>query len=263
MRVIIIATLATTLCGCATTYQPPIAPPPTTWIGDSGWIAVAGTEQHFEGIRRQGEVLMEQTMRPRRTGTVMAETRTKTAYGKDFIIPKDTKVWAENFTLVHRAGWAGQKEIHRQIDPIEWCAVLPHGPDGKQSSSDTVCLFWESPTQARWMQGYRNGGFGYLPRQYGTTGMTGPVPPIDDSLVDLGAEIKRQVRIARLDAKRLEIESVWSDGSSAQREVDSTTGYWGKTNRIVFEAGDNSALEFIASEDHASVRVRRLPAPLR
>ncbi len=260
MRIVIVmATAIVTLCGCATSYQPPTVPPPADWTGASGWEKVPGTEKYFEGARRHGDVLIEETLRPRRTGLVTAEARTKTAYGKEFIIPKGTKVWAENFTLVHRSGWAGQKEVQQAIDPIEWCAVLPNGPDGKQEGSDTVCLFWEGPTQARWMQEYRNGGFGYLPRQYGTSGMQGPVPAIEDSSVDLGVEIKWQLRIARLDNSRLEIESVWSDGTSAQRDGPEVSEYWRKSKLLTFELGDNTKLAFVASDDYSNVEFKRIP----
>jgi hypothetical protein len=229
--------IATGLTACATPYRPPTEPPPAQWTGASGWEPVAGTQKIYEGTHKQGDVLFEFVLKPRRTGTVVETVQTKTAYGKDFIIPKGTPVFAENFTLVTHGGWTG-KEIKQPIDPIEWCAVLPHGTDGKQTGSDTACLFWEGPNQARYMQDYRNGGFGYNPAYYDTSGMPGPVPQINDTPVDLGVEVKQQLRIVKLDDRRIEMQSYLTDGTSDRQISRERPAYWGKSRSIKFTVGD-------------------------
>src|SRR6185503_8297789 len=202
------------LQACATSYRPPIEPPPPEWTGASGWDIVPGSQKTYEGPRGEGDVFIEYALKPRRTGTVVETVRTKSAYGKDIIIPKGTRVFAENFTFVTQAGWAGQQQNKQAIDPIEWCAVLPRGIDGKQSGSQGVCLFWESPTQVRYMEDYTVGGFGYDPDIYGTSGMPGPVPQIDVTPVELGVEVRSQLRIVQLDEKRIEIQQFLTDGAS-------------------------------------------------
>jgi len=252
-----ITLMAVGLQACATPYRPPTEPPPPQWTGTSGWEPVAGTQKIYEGAHKQGDVLYEFALKPRRTGTVVETVQTKTAYGKDFIIPKGTLLFAENFTLVTQGGWSGNKEIKQAIDPIEWCAVLPHGTDGKQTGSDTACLFWESPDRARYMQDFRNGGFGYNPAYYDTSGMPGPVPQIDDTPVDLGVEVRQQLRIVQLDNKRIEMQSYLTDGTSDRRISRERPAYWGKGKSIKFTAG-GVRFEVIAADEFTTVQFRKV-----
>ena len=256
MRLTVILTVLG-LQACATSYRPPTEPPPPEWTGESGWEIVAGSQKNYEGLRREGDVLIEYVLKPRRTGTVVDTARTKTAYGKDLIIPKGTRVFAENFTLVTQGGWAGNQQNKQMIDPIEWCAVLPRGTDGKQSGSQGVCLFWESPTQARYMEDYAIGGFGYDPEMYGTSGMPGPVPQIDASPVELGVEVRSQLRIVQLDDKRIEIQEFLTDGSSEKRKSRDRPMLWRGQKMLSLEYA-GIKYECIASDDYRSVQLKRV-----
>jgi TonB family protein len=215
---------------------------------------VPGTVKVHEGTRRPGDVLIEYGLKPRRTAVVVETVRTKSAYGKDFIIPEGTRLFAENFTLVTREGWAGQKQNKQAIDPIEWCAVLPHGVNGKQAGSDTACVFWEGPTQARYMQEFGNGGFGFRPRMFGTSGMPGPVPKIKVQPVDFGVEIVSQLRVAKVSSKRVELEVVLTDGTSEQR-VDQATLAWKDGQKVSYQDAIGQ-FEVAASEGYTSVEFR-------
>src|SRR5689334_14468214 len=135
----LVVSLLVLLPACATPYRPPTEQPPEEWTGASGWTIQAEYVKVHEGTHRTGEVLLEYPLKMTRTAVVLETVQTKSAYGRDFIIPEGTKLFAADFKLS-----GGQA-----INPIEWCAVLPHGVDGKQKGSDTACLFWESPTQAR------------------------------------------------------------------------------------------------------------------
>src|SRR5689334_1885605 len=105
MRTVLsIALIAIGLQACGTPYRPPTEPPPSQWTGASGWEPVADTQTISEGAHKQGDVLYEFVLKTRRTGTVVETVQTKTAYGKDFIIPKGTPLFAENFTLVTHGG---------------------------------------------------------------------------------------------------------------------------------------------------------------
>jgi len=245
------------LQACATSYRPPTEPPPPEWTGASGWEIVPGSQKIYEGPRREGDVFIEYLLKPRRTGTVVETVRTKSAYGKDIIIPKGTRVFAENFTLVTQAGWAGNQQNKQAIDPIEWCGVLPQGIDGKQGGSQGVCLFWESPTQVRYMEDYAVGGFGYDPDIYGTSGMPGPVPPIDVTPVELGVEVRSQLRIVQLDDKRIEIQEFLTDGSLEKRKSRERPVSWRGQKSLSFEY-EGARFEIIASDDYRSVQFRRV-----
>jgi TonB family protein len=246
--------LLISLQGCATSYLPPAVPPPEEWAGSSGWEVPAETIKVHEGSRRAGDVLVEYEMKPRRTAVVLEAVKMKTAYGKDLILPEGTKLFAENFTLVRRSGAMGNQEAKQAINPTEWCTVLPHGTDGKQSGSDTVCMFWESPTQARYMQEYRNGGFGYQPR-VGTSGMPGPVPKIRVEPVDLGVSIVARLRVVKLSSANFELEEILSDGTSEHR-IGLRPIPWGKDGRKQLYRDLAGQFEFVASEDYTSVQFR-------
>ena len=245
------------LQACATQYLPPTQPPPPEWTGASGWDVAPGSQKTYEGTRGNGDVLIEYVLKPRRTGTVVEAVQTKSAYGKDIIIPKGTRVFAENFTLVTQAGWAGQKQVEQSIDPIEWCAVLPRGIDGKQAGSQGICLFWEGPTQARYMEDFATGGFGYAPTMYSTTGMPGPVPQIDATPVDLGVEVRSQLRIVRLDDKRIEIQEVLTDGSAEKQQGRERRVYWRGKKTLSFEYA-GAKFEVVAADDYRSVQFKRV-----
>jgi hypothetical protein len=258
MRNMLIAVSAIVwLQACATPYRPPTEPPPPEWTGPSGWDVDPGSQKIHEGPRGNGDVLIEYVLKPRRTGTVVEAVQTKSAYGKDIIIPKGTRVFAENFTLVTQTGWAGQKQVEQVIDPIEWCAVLPRGIDGKQAGSQGICLFWESPAQARYMEDYTIGGFGYAPAVYGTTGMPGPVPQIDATAVDLGVEVRSQLRIVRLDDKRIEIQEILTDGSAQKQQGRERPVYWRGQRTLSFEYA-GAKFEVVASDDYGSVQFKRV-----
>jgi hypothetical protein len=244
------------LAGCATPYRPPTEQPPPEWTGDSGWKIRPDTIRVHEGAHRPGDVLMEYELKAAQTAVVLETVRTKSAYGKDFIIPAGTKLFAENFTLVWRTGWAGQKQVEQAIDPIEWCAVLPNGIDGKQPGSDTACLFWETPTQARYTQGFRNGGFGYHPRMFDTSGMPGPVPKIKVQPVDFGVHIMRQIRVAKLGPARAELESVLSDGT-ADQVTDVKRLRWIDGRKSYYQ-DDVWHFELTASEDYSGIELKDL-----
>jgi hypothetical protein len=243
--------LLVSLQGCATSYRPPAQQPPEEWTGVAGWEVLASTIKVHEGARRPGDTLMEYEVRPRRTAVVLETVQTKTAYGKDFIIPEGTKLFAENFTLVTRGGWWGEKEIKQSVDPIEWCGVLPHGTDGKQKGADTACLFWEGPTQARYMQQYKDGGFAFSPRMHDTSGMPGPVPKIKVQPVDFGVQILSKVRIVKMSPRRIELEFLRTDGASEQR-LELRTLNW-KEGRKASYGNIAAQFDLTASPDYTSV----------
>ncbi len=256
-KVLTVSSIILVLQACATSYRPPTEPPPPEWIGASGWEIVPGSQKTYEAPRGEGDVFIEYVLKPRRTGTVLDAVRTKSAYGKDLIIPKGTLVFAENFTLVTQGGWAGNEQNKQEIDPIEWCAVLPRGIDGKQSGSQGVCLFWESPMQARYMEDFTVGGFGYDPDMYGTSGTPGPVPQIDVSPVELGVEVRSQLRIVQLDDKRIEIQEFLTDGSSEKQKGRDRPVWW-RGQKILSLEYAGIKYECIASDDYRTVQLKRV-----
>jgi hypothetical protein len=245
--------LVVLLPACATPYRPPTEPPPEEWTGESGWTVQAeNVRVRDEGGHHPGDVLLEYPVKMRRTAVVVETVQTKNAYGRDFILPEGTKLFAANFKLT-----SGQA-----IDPIEWCAVLPHGVDGKQKGSDTACLFWESPTRARYKQDYRDGGFAFHPRMITANGMEGPVPRIKVQPVDFGVQIVSQLRVVRFDKKSVQLEEVLSDGAFESR-IDSHSLRW-DSNRKASYKDVVGEFELTASETYSSVQfaqLRRAPAP--
>jgi hypothetical protein len=250
-----------TLQACATPYRPPTEQPPEEWTGDAGWEVLAATIKVNEGTRRPGDTLMEYEVRPRRTAVILETVQTKTAYGKDFILPEGTKLFAENFTLVSYTGVWGNKRVEQAIDPIEWCAVLPHGTDGKQKGADTACLLWETPTQARYQQQYRDGGFAFSPRMTTTSGMPGPVPKIKVQPVDFGVQILSKVRISRMSSKRIELEFIRTDGTSEQ-QIELRTLDW-KEGRKASYGNIAAQFDLTASEDYTRVELVESASSLR
>jgi hypothetical protein len=238
------------LPGCTTPYRPPTERPPEEWMGGSGWTVHAERVKVFEGVRAPGDVLLEFPMSFTRTGVLLETVQTRDGYGNDFIIPAGTKLFAMNFTL--KGGQA--------IDPIEWCAVLPDGVDGKQEGSDTACLFWETPDRVLYKQDHRTGGFAFNPRMVGSSGVIGPMPRIRVQPVDFGVEIVSRLRVVSVDPKRVELETVLSDGTSAER-TDRTTLEWNSTGKARYE-NVIGPFDLTASRGYSSVQFTQVvPEP--
>jgi TonB family protein len=234
------------LGACATPYVPPVVPPPPSWNGAWG-LEVRNMKVH-EGDHGVGAVLSESELLLRRTGTILETVQMKNAYGTDLIIPQGTKVFATNYTHVSFAQ-------QQRIDPIEWCALLPKGIDGKQSGSQTVCAFWEAPDRARYIQTYGVDEFPFQQR-FSTSGMPGPVPKIEEAPVDFGVRITSQVRVEELDAKGVVLQRVLSDGKSEM--LDETRRFDWPTNGPLTYAGQYHVFEVVRSSDPIRVAVRRV-----
>jgi hypothetical protein len=195
--------------GCATQYIPPTVPPPALWDGEAGWQTDAHSLRVSEGIKRVGDVIVEHDAQLLRTGIVTETVRLKNAYGTDMIIPEGTKVFATNFTLM-----TGAQRVRQNIDPIEWCAVLPQGVDGKKLGAQTVCIFWENEQRASYNENYEVGGFSFSPLLT-PSGMPGPVPKIEDAPVDFGLRFTRRLRIAAMTNETVTLEIVYHDGTNS------------------------------------------------
>jgi hypothetical protein len=234
--------LLTVLAGCTAPYRPPTVTPPEEWMGSSGWTVKSDGIKVLEGVRREGDVLLEYSMTFARTAVVLETVQTHNPYGHDFVIPAGTKLFAMNFTL--KGGQA--------IDPIEWGAVLPHGVDGKQKGSDTVCVFWETPTRARYKRDDREGGVAFNPHMVVAGGVAGPVPRIEVQPVDFGVEIVSRLRVVKIDEKQIELETVMSDGSSEER-TESRTLRWDGGGKASYE-NVIGQFNLTASDGYSSVQ---------
>jgi len=250
-----IVLLVSLLCSACTThrYIPPKVEPPALWSGRSGWIWDGDSARVSEGTRRSGETFIEHDARLRRTGIIQESIQMKNAYGKDLIIPAGTKAFAANYTLMQGTRSA------QAIDPIEWCVYLPRGVDGWQKGAETVCIFWESETQARYDQDFQVGGFVFHPNLYAPVGVRGVVPKIQPADVDFGFKFTRQIRVAKISKSGVRIETALSDGTSSKR-IESEDLKWGPDGTLAYAFG-GIAVILEPSKDFKAVEVRRRGKP--
>jgi hypothetical protein len=246
--------IAVVFTACATEYIPPREMPPANWLGDSGVANIAGTERVFEGPLGVDGVVAERQLHLMRTGTMTGTVQTKTPYGKDLIIPAGTKVFAENWTLMQGTiyGVGGKRQ---ENDPIEWCAPLDHGTDGKSKESMTVCMFWETPERARYMESSLIGGYQFQPLITQTSGMPGPMPVIEDKAVDFGKALKFQMRISKITPTGFLLQDILTDGSHTKVKK-STTVSWGKEKSLLLPSPFGNIL-LTRGETPVSILVRK------
>lgn len=253
-RLLLIVVLG--ISGCATPYIPPTVPPPALWDGEAGWQVDAHSLRVSEGSKRVGEVIVEHDAQLRRTGLIKETVRLKNAYGTDMIIPEGAKAFATNFTLT-----TGPRQVRQNIDPIEWCAVLPRGIDGNKPGAQTVCILWENEQRARYNEDYRVGGFVFLP-VLSPSGMPGPVPKIEEAPVDFGARFTRRLRVAAMTNETVTLELLYHDGTNSSG-AEAETYNWKPDGTLLYEIGED-ALVLTPAADRKTVDVRlRAPLPRR
>lgn len=248
------------VAACATDYRPPSEPAPPPWNGESGFEAKPSTVVRKEGRFGPGDTLIEYDVRFSRTGVIAETVQTKTAYGGDLILPEGTKVYATDYTLFRSGTYTRTVNLQEENNPVEWCAVLPHGVGGKDDKPEAVCLFWESESTARYIRTY--GGFPYKPLLFGAAGMPGPVPLIIEQDVDFGVQLKKQYRIRKIKRKGIQIDLVLTDGSGHSR-LSSKLAKWDANGKARFMTEFGTA-EFTRIGDKKSevVEVKFLSEPL-
>jgi len=198
------------LAACATPYRPPSTPPPPAWDGAFGYEPI-GEATIREGVLRTGDAIVSQPVKYIRTGLVAETVRTKGAFGGDLIVPKGTKAYAANYSLLNRYVTKPMQGIENRIDPIEWCVILAAGKDGKQKEPETVCLFYETPERARYMETYNPGGFPFQPAFGDASGVDGPLPVIDEQPVDFGP-LASELQVLEMEGGQLKLADVLTDG---------------------------------------------------
>jgi hypothetical protein len=248
-----VALSALVLSACATPYIPPSGPTPPAWAGAFGVRPVPNSFHFVEGRRGPGDAVAESRMVLARTGVVAETVETKTPYGGQLLIPAGTPVFAANYTLRTNYGQIAQK-----TDPIEWCALLPHGKDGKRPTEETVCLFYENDHQARYMDGYGIGGYRFDPWLGTASGMAGPLPRIIEQPVDFHADIRAVVRIGKVAKGGVKFEELTVDGATSSQVEKAYTVHWDATGHIVLHIGGRTAV-LTPTEDYAAVTLAVQP----
>jgi hypothetical protein len=230
---------------------------PKVWTGVAGWKVVSEGTRIQEGKRVPGDLLIEYQTAPLRMAVVQKTVQTKHADGRDFILPEGTKLFAENFRDPD-----GKKLLSQRDEAIEWCGVLPKGIDGKQDASATICLAWENPTTAMYMQDDRTGGFAYSPRVDRAKGAPGPLPRLKEQPVDLGVEVFGQMRLMKITPERVEVTKVLTDRVSELNDQEYLIPWEKARNAVVTSNGQR--FDIYASWDYKDVIFRHLgpvPAP--
>jgi hypothetical protein len=245
--------LALFTAGCATNYVPPQAPLPALWDGESGWRVDAHSLRLNEGVKRVGEVIVEHDAQLERTGLIMETVRLRNAYGTEMIIPEGAKAFATNFTLT-----TGPRRVAQEINPIEWCAFLPQGINGKKPGPQSVCIFWENEQRARYTEA-EVGEFAFQPG-LPPTGMPGPVPKIEEAPVDFGLHFTRRLSVGTVTDETITLEITFSDGTTSSHPVRETYN-WKQDGTLVYLLGED-AIVLTRSADRKTVDVRlRAPEP--
>ncbi|HEX6858874.1 MAG TPA: hypothetical protein VF138_01555 [Caulobacteraceae bacterium] len=234
---------AISLVGCATPYQPPRTPPPAAWDGPFGFEP-SGPPKIFTGVRRAGEPIASVPVRLVRTGLVAETVETRGAYGGPLILPKGAKAYATNYSLAGGYSARPMQGIDKLPDPIEWCVLLEAGKDGKQAESETVCLFYETPMRARYMETFDKGGFPIQPLIIGTSGVPGPIPTFEEQPVDFGP-LRQELQIREIKNGRMELDIVLTDGKGRrifdrQRTNGSAAFKWGGAALVLSPSGPDA-----------------------
>jgi len=246
--------LLATLClgSCAQRYHQPSTPPPSAWSGAFGLEMVPGTLKVNAGTLRVGDVLIEHEARFKRTGIVVATVKIKDAFGGDFILPQGALAYAMNYSV--------RGPIASKIDPIEWCVILPHGINGKDTEPETVCVFWESDNRASYVETYIHDRRPFQTWFYDMHGMPGPVPVIAEQPVDFGKKFWFQLRILKIEDDGFRLEEVYSDGKTRTDVNGLPFQKWpGKGNAITLKTFGQT-LTVSAAGDFKSVQVIPLDA---
>lgn len=240
------ALIALALCcaGCGgTPYLPAQTQPPPLWSGESGWRTEFSTLRVNNGQQQTGAVIVEHDVSLARTGIVKQTVNAKEGRGNPIVVPAGSKVFARNFTLMR------QGRSLQTFDPIEWCVVLP----------ETVCISWENATRAHYAPTSRQGGFAFLPSPDFFNGVRGPMPEIEEGPVDFGVRFKKQVRLVELSDTKVTLETIYSDGTHAQRSrVDSYK--WEIANQMFMQTEDYTVM-LTRGADSKTVEVQRLNGP--
>ncbi|MES2255152.1 MAG: hypothetical protein V4559_08935 [Pseudomonadota bacterium] len=197
------------ISGCTGLYDPPHRPVPDLWDGKRQVGNVAGTHRVYPGTRHVGDVVQDLQWGPERTGTIAERVELKTLFGHTIIIPKGAKAWATNL------GFESSTSFISDVDPVEWCVLLPEGADGKGGGSQTVCAFYESPDRALYILDTRHGGYLFNPDLGSPWGTPGPVPRIEEGPVDFGFTVHNETRIREISPTQIRVEALLNNGTNS------------------------------------------------
>lgn len=210
-RVILAAVWATVLASaCTATYTVPEERAPLAWTGEAGFEAVAETMQVFEGDHRSGDVLLRWQVEHSRTGRLAQDAVYGTPGREQFLLPAHTRVYAMQFSVEEVRRYArteiGRYNLNIDNNPIEWCAVPVTGP--------VVCVFWEGPQQARYIEAART--LPLVASLRTTSGWAGAVPVVREEAVDFATPLFVEIRVGRVREHEVQLEAVITDGDGQQ-----------------------------------------------
>lgn len=238
------------LAACATPYLPPLDPPPPAWDGAFGYTPIEEPVLR-EGVLHAGDAIISQGVAYLRTGVIAQTVETKGAFGGPLILPKGARAYATNYGLIEygvvRQGWT---------DPVDWCVILDAGKDGLQTEPETVCLLYESPLQARYIETFDKGGFPFDPYLGEATGMAGPLPVIDEQPVDFGP-LRTELQVLEIKDGQLVLADVLTDGQG-KRILERRRHRLGKSGALSLELAGRRVLITSAGSDAVEVRTAPL-----
>jgi hypothetical protein len=209
MRALVILT-AILASACTATYTVPQEQAPLAWSGSAGFEAVADTMQVFEGDHRSGDVLLRWQVEHVRTGRLAQDAVYGTPGREQFVLPANTRVYAMQFSVeeVHRYARTeiGRYNLNADNNPIEWCAVPTNGP--------VICVFWEGPEQARYIEAART--LPLVASLRTAAGWPGAVPVVREEAVDFTTPLLIEIRVGRVREHDVQLEAVITDGEGRQ-----------------------------------------------
>jgi hypothetical protein len=231
------------VASCATDYVPPREPPPPGWQGASGFRDLEAP-RFAAGVKHAGDTVVSVAIGFARTGILAETVETRSAYNAPRIFPKGSKAYATNYTLIRQNG-RRTENLQKDIDPIEWCIVVPDGFDGQKGGSQTGCIFWETAERSRYMDDFTSGGFAFSPmidNRGSAAGMTGPVPTIIEQPVDFGVSLRRELRVVAVKKDGVTVAQFLSDGTNSRIRGRTSTLSWAKTGevRMIYIPGEST-----------------------
>lgn len=256
-----IATLIVVLAlsGCATPYKGVLEPPNESWLGESGTRDLLDTLVMNDGVKKEGDHVLEFEFSYVRTGVIENTVQTKTAYGNDLILKQGYKAYAVDFSIAtYRSGSAKAINLQANADPVEWCVILEEGATGKEDSkAELYCLLWVSSNEAHYMKSYND--YVYAPHFIGeANGMYGPMPSIQEMKLILDVTLKKIFRIRSISADGIEFVWTETDGTHVKpsSRYKAIKYKWNDKGEAVIE---NKYIKFVAKKINAEeVEITRL-----
>ena len=194
------------LTACSTSYTVPTQNAPDVWQdkGAYGLQYIEGTLEHHEGLKQQGDALLEFGVEQLRTATIVQDIVWKDKLGRERSIAAGTPAYAAQFTFIKsinngRKGYS--QNMNARNNPIEWCVPF---------RNKATCIFWEGPDQARYIDAM--GGVPMRAVPIGGDGVRGPMPELREGDVNFERSLKVEVVIQSLRKSRIDIQTNYTDG---------------------------------------------------